>query len=89
MNFVFCYIEEYVRLLFEFFKLPLFIVLLIGFVSSDVVPLIDSGDKSVYSSRQTSYLKAIWCISKITKKYVDMQTTQSFHFPRPTYIMHT
>ena len=67
------------RLLFNFF---------FGSVSSDVVPLFNLNDRSMYFSRQTSYLETIWCTSKITKKYVDMQTTQSFHFPKPTHIVH-
>ena len=68
------------RLLFKFFLLPLISILLISFVSSDVVPFGDLGDRSMYSSEQTSYLKTIWCISKITKKYMDLQTIRSFHF---------
>ena len=48
------------RVLFNFFfQLPLHLVLLIGFVSSDVVPLLNLGDRSMYSSRQTSYLKTV------------------------------
>ena len=90
INFVVCCIEECVRLLFRlFFLSPLLYVLLIGFMSSNIVLLIDLGNSSMYSSRQTSCLKIVWCTSKIKEKYVDMQTTQSFHFPRPTYIVHS
>ena len=73
----------------NFFHLPLFFVLLMDSVSFDVLPLTNLGDKFVYSLKQTSYLKVIWCTSKITKKYVDMQTIQSFHFLGPTHISHS
>ena len=75
------------RLLFKFFLLPLFSVLFVGFISSHVVPLTNLGNRSMYSLEQTSYLEIVWCTSKIIKKYVDMQTIQSFHFLQPTYIV--
>ena len=53
------------------------------------MPLVDIGDKFRDFSRQTLYLEALWYISKITKKYVNMQTIQSFHFPRPFHIRHS
>ena len=40
------------RLLFSFFLLSLFFVLLIDSICSDLVPLINLGDRSMYSSRQ-------------------------------------
>ena len=76
------------RVLFKFFLLWRHLVLLIGSISSDVVPFLNLNDRFMYSSRQTSYLEIIWCTSKITKKYVDMQTTQSSHFLEPTHIVH-
>ena len=59
-----------------------------GSVSFDIVPLLNLSDRSMYSSKQTLYLETIWCTSKITKKYVNMQTTQSFHFLESTHIVH-
>ena len=47
------------RLLFKFLLLPLLSVLLIGFVSSNVVSLIDLSDRSMYSSKQTLYQKIV------------------------------
>ena len=77
------------RVLFDFlFLLSLHFVFLIGYVSFDVVPLLNLSDRFMYSSRQTLYLETVWCTSKITKKYVDMQTTQSFYFLEPTHIVH-
>ena len=48
------------RLLFSlFFLLSFFFVLLIGFVCFDFVLLINLGDRSMYSSKQTLYLKSV------------------------------
>ena len=82
VNSIFCYIEEYVRLLLKFFQLPLLSILLKGSIFFDIVPLINLSDRFVYSSGQTLYLNIIWCTSKKHKEIRGHANYLKFSFSR-------